>query len=77
MAERSEAKSAKRSFASKYIEFWFLTRSYASRYSLRYAIFRENKATNLLVTLTAEVKLANLIMRSVISFCVFFPAQSE
>jgi hypothetical protein len=32
MAERSEAKSAKGSFASKYLEFLFLTRSFASRF---------------------------------------------
>ena len=37
MAERSEAKSAKRSFASKYFKFWFLTRSFASRFLLRSA----------------------------------------
>jgi hypothetical protein len=37
MAERSEAKSAKRSFASKIITRDILTRSSASRYSLRYA----------------------------------------
>ena len=32
MAERSEAKSAKRSFASKYFEFLYLTRSFGSRF---------------------------------------------
>jgi len=37
MAERSEAKSAKRSFASKYFKFLFLTRSFASRFLLRFA----------------------------------------
>ena len=37
MAERSEAKSAKRSFASKYYWFLFLTRSFASRLLLRFA----------------------------------------
>jgi len=37
MAERSEAKSAKRSFASKYFKFSFLTRSFASRFLLRFA----------------------------------------
>ena len=37
MAERSEAKSAKRSFASKYFKFAFLTRSFASRFLLRFA----------------------------------------
>ena len=43
MAERSEAKCAKRSFASKYLKFWFLTRSFASRFlaSLRPAILSE------------------------------------
>jgi len=37
MAERSEAKNAKRSFASKYFKFSFLTRSFASRFWLRFA----------------------------------------
>ena len=37
MAERSEAKRVKRSFASKYLEIRFLTRSFASRFQLRYA----------------------------------------
>ena len=44
MAERSEAKSAKRSFASKIlIRNIFLTRSFASRFLFRYAtaIFSE------------------------------------
>jgi len=36
MAERSEAKSAKRSFASKYFKFSFLTRSFASRFNFRF-----------------------------------------
>jgi len=37
MDERSEAKSAKRSFASKYFKFLFLTRSFASLFFLRFA----------------------------------------
>ena len=37
MAERSEAKSTKRSFASKYFKFLFLLRSFASRFLLRFA----------------------------------------
>jgi len=37
MADRSEAKSAKRSFASKYFKFKFLARSFASRFLLRFA----------------------------------------
>ena len=37
MAEQSEAKRAKRSFASKYFKIWLLTRSFASRFLLRFA----------------------------------------
>jgi hypothetical protein len=37
MAERGEAKSAKRSFASKIKILEILTRSFASRFLLRYA----------------------------------------
>jgi len=37
ISERSEVKSAKRSFALKYSLFRFLTRSFASRFLLRYA----------------------------------------
>jgi len=37
MAERSEAKNAKQSFAPKYLKFSFLTRSFASRFLLRFA----------------------------------------
>ena len=37
MAERSEANSAKQSFASKYYIKIFLTRSFASRFKLRFA----------------------------------------
>ena len=40
LAERSEATSAKRSFASKHFKFSFLTRSFASRFLLRSAIFQ-------------------------------------
>jgi len=36
MDERTEAKSAKRIFASECFEFLFLTRSFASRFQLRY-----------------------------------------
>ena len=36
-AERSEVESAKRSFASKFINFYFMTRSFASRFQLRFA----------------------------------------
>jgi hypothetical protein len=56
MAERSEAKSAKRSFASKYLEFLCLTRSFALLASLRLAIVSENEVTNKLVILPAGVK---------------------
>jgi len=49
MAERSEAKNAKRSFASK-IKIWnILTRSFASRFLLRFAqqfLIRFNQTTN-------------------------------
>jgi len=38
MAERSKAKRAKLSFASKNIKFLFLTRSFASRFWLRCAL---------------------------------------
>jgi hypothetical protein len=48
MAERSEAKSAKRSFASKCFKFKF--------FSLRSAIFIEKKEDNLMVSLLAWVK---------------------
>jgi hypothetical protein len=37
MTERSEAKSAKQSFASKYIKFLFSKKSFALRFKLRYA----------------------------------------
>jgi len=37
MAERSEAKSAKRRFATKYLKILFLTRCFASRFLLRFA----------------------------------------
>ena len=37
LTQRSEAKSAKRSFASKYLKFLFLTRSFASRFQLHFA----------------------------------------
>ena len=37
MAERSEAKSAKRSFVSKMIKIDYLSRRFASRFKLRYA----------------------------------------
>jgi len=45
--ERSEAKSAKQSFASKSYEFIFMTRSFASRFFLRYAqpFLAKNKRT--------------------------------
>jgi hypothetical protein len=46
MAERSEAKSAKRSFPSKIKIRNILTRTFASRFLLRSAIFREIEATN-------------------------------
>ena len=42
----SETKSAKRSFASNYLEFSFLTRSFASSISFRSAIFSENVKDN-------------------------------
>jgi len=38
MAERSDAKSAKRSFASKIIYFNILTRSFASRFLPRFGL---------------------------------------
>ena len=38
MAERSEVKSGKRSFASKNLKFKFLTRGFASRFQLRFAL---------------------------------------
>jgi hypothetical protein len=37
MAERSEAKRAVRSLATEKVQFLFLTRSFASRFWLRYA----------------------------------------
>jgi len=49
MAERSEAKCAKRSFASKYFIFLFLTRSFSSRFLIRLAqsfLAKINQTTN-------------------------------
>ena len=66
MAERSEAKSAKLRAASKYLEFLFFTRSFASRLFGRFicaknglvsAIFSEIQVDNKLVTLLARVNL--------------------
>jgi len=58
MAERSEAKSAKRSFASKYLNFVYFTHSFASRFLLRFAkqFLSRFKLTNELVIFPANVK---------------------
>ena len=54
LAERSETKSAKRSFASNIKIIFFDTKNrLALLASLRSAILSENEATNLLVTLPA------------------------
>ena len=54
MAERSEAKSMKRSLASKYLKFLFLTRIFANKassyliYSYGFFFFRENDDSEVL-----------------------------
>ena len=60
MAERIEAKSAKRCFASKYLQFGFLTRSFAVRFLLRFAqpFLAKSKLTTNWPLLRAEVKKA-------------------
>ena len=57
MAERSEAKSAKRNFASKYLEFFFFDANlrFALLALLSSAIFSEIEADNKLVTLPERV----------------------
>ena len=58
MAERSEAKSAKRSLASKYLKFCIFDAKlrFALLALLRTAIFSKIKVDNLLVTCPARVK---------------------
>jgi len=67
MAERSEAKSAKRSFASKYLNFLFLTRSFASRFLLRFAqpFLAKNQMTT---TLSLSSQGLILFHKTIISF---------
>jgi len=65
MAERSEAKSAKRSFASKYLIFKIFDAKLiiAIVASLRSAIFSETEVDNLLVTFPARVKICKIICK--------------
>jgi hypothetical protein len=56
MADRSEAKSVKQSFASKYLKLWILMRSiFALLATLHLVILSENKADKKLATLPARV----------------------
>jgi len=86
MAERCEAISAKRSFASKYFKFLFLTRSFASRFLLRFAQpFLARLNLQLIGHFPARIKLSLLISKflgklikiphrnTVVTICCFNP----